>query len=154
MNKIYVKKLREDAVVPKMATIGSAGSDVRACLYDEETGYKITKIKVPAFGTVKIGTGLAFQLPENHVMLIIPRSSTGTKKGLMLQNTVGVLDSDYRGECFLFFRNMKDTPVEIEDGERIAQVIVIPYPTLEYEEVAELQDTERGAGGFGSTGAK
>ena len=87
-------------------------------------------------------------------MLIVPRSSTGTKKGLMLQNTVGVLDSDYRGECFLFFRNMKDTPVEIEDGERIAQVIVIPYPTLEYEEVAELQDTERGAGGFGSTGAK
>ena len=72
----------------------------------------------------------------------------------MLQNTVGVLDSDYRGECFLFFRNMKDTPVEIEDGERIAQLIVIPYPTLRYVQVSELEDTERGDGGFGSTGNK
>lgn len=154
MNVIKVKKLREDAVVPKMATIGSAGSDVRACMYDEVTGQKVTKIIVPANGSVKIGTGLAFQLPQNHVMLIMPRSSTGIKKGLMLQNTVGVLDSDYRGECFLFFKNMKDEPVEIEDGERIAQVIVIPYPNLEYEEVEELDTTERANGGFGSTGRK
>lgn len=154
MNVIKVKKLREDAVVPRMATIGSAGSDVRACMYDEVTGQKITKIVVPANGSVKIGTGLAFQLPQNHVMLIMPRSSTGIKKGLMLQNTVGVLDSDYRGECFLFFKNMKDEPVEIEDGERIAQVIVIPYPNLEYEEVEELDTTERADGGFGSTGRK
>ena len=154
MNVIKVKKLREDAVVPKMATIGSAGSDVRACMYDEVTGQKVTKIVVPANGSVKIGTGLAFQLPQNHVMLIMPRSSTGIEKGLMLQNTVGVLDSDYRGECFLFFKNMKDEPVEIEDGERIAQVIVIPYPNLEYEEVEELDTTERADGGFGSTGRK
>ena len=152
--KVKVKKLRADAVIPELATIGSAGADVRACLYDDETGEKITKIGVPAFGRVKIGTGLAFQLPENHVMLIAPRSSTGTKKGLMLQNTIGVLDSDYRGECKLFFVNTKDTPIEIEDGERIAQLIVIPYPTTQYEEVEELDKTERGAGGFGSTGLK
>lgn len=154
MTVIKVKKLKKDAVVPKMATIGSAGSDVRACLYDEETGEKVTKIVVPAKGEVKIGTGLAFQLPKNHVMLIVPRSSTGTKKKLMLQNTIGVLDSDYRGECFLFFRNMSFEPMVIEDGERIAQVIVVPYPTLEYQEVEDLDDTERGAGGFGSTGIK
>lgn len=151
---VKVKKLVEDAVVPKMATIGSAGSDIRACLYDEETGEKVKRIVIPANGRVKIGTGLAFQLPENHVMLIVPRSSTGTKKGLTLQNTVGVLDSDYRGECYLFFHNTKDEPVEIEDGERIAQVLVIHYPALKFEEIEKLDDTERGNGGFGSTGLK
>ena len=76
----------------------------------------------------------------------------GVKKGLVLQNAIGVLDSDYRGECFLFIKNVSDEPVEIEDGERIAQAVVVPYPTINYEEVSELDDTERGAGGFGSTG--
>lgn len=152
MEEILVKKLREDAVVPAIATCGSAGADIRACLYDEETQEKITKIVVPVGGKVKIGTGLAFQLPKNHVMLILPRSSTGIKKGLMLQNTTGVLDSDYRGECFLFFRNLDDKPVEIEDGERIAQLVVLAYPSLTYKQVDKLEDTERGAGGFGSSG--
>ena len=152
MEEVLVKKLREDAVVPAMATCGSAGADIRACLYDEETQEKISKIVVPAGGKVKIGTGLAFQLPTNHVMLILPRSSTGVKKGLMLQNTTGVLDSDYRGECFLFFRNLGDKPVEIEDGERIAQLVVMPYISFDLKEVDDLSETERGNGGFGSTG--
>ena len=153
MSKIYVKKLREDAVVPKMATIGSAGSDVRACLYDEETDEKIVKLVVPAHGTVKIGTGLAFQLPENHVMLIVPRSSTGTKKGLMLQNTVGVLDSDYRGEIKAILVNLDpENDFVIEHGDRIAQIVILETPTITLEEVDELSSTERGSGGFGSSG--
>lgn len=151
---VKVKKLRPEAQLPLMATIGSAGSDIRACLYDEETGEKVTKIVIPAYGKAKINTGLAFQLPENHVMLIYPRSSMGVKKGLRLQNTTGVLDSDYTGECLLFLKNDSDTSVTIEDGERIAQIVVLPYPTVTYTEVEELNKTDRGDGGFGSTGSK
>lgn len=154
MTEYLVKKLREDAILPTQATVGSAGFDIRACLFDEETGEKITKIRVPAGGKVKIHTGLAFQLPENHVMLIFPRSSMGVKKGLMLSNTTGVLDSDYRGECLLFVKNTSDEPIEIEDGERIAQLVVLQYPTMTYRQVDELDDTERADGGFGSTGTK
>lgn len=154
MTECLVKKLREDAILPTQATVGSAGFDIRACLFDEETGEKITKIRVPAGGKVKIHTGLAFQLPENHVMLIFPRSSMGVKKGLMLSNTTGVLDSDYRGECLLFVKNTSDEPIEIEDGERIAQLVVLQYPTMTYRQVDELEDTERADGGFGSTGTK
>ena len=154
MTECLVKKLREDAILPTQATVGSAGFDIRACLFDEETGEKITKIRVPAGGKVKIHTGLAFQLPDNHVMLIFPRSSMGVKKGLMLSNTTGVLDSDYRGECLLFVKNTSDEPIEIEDGERIAQLVVLQYPTMTYRQVDELDDTERADGGFGSTGTK
>lgn len=154
MTECLVKKLREDAILPTQATVGSAGFDIRACLFDEETGEKITKIRVPAGGKVKIHTGLAFQLPENHVMLIFPRSSMGVKKGLMLSNTTGILDSDYRGECLLFVKNTSDEPIEIEDGERIAQLVVLQYPTMTYRQVDELDDTERADGGFGSTGTK
>lgn len=154
MTECLVKKLREDAILPTQATVGSAGFDIRACLFDEETGEKITKIRVPVGGKVKIHTGLAFQLPENHVMLIFPRSSMGVKKGLMLSNTTGVLDSDYRGECLLFVKNTSDEPIEIEDGERIAQLVVLQYPTMTYIQVDELGDTERADGGFGSTGTK
>lgn len=149
---IKVKKLRENAVVPKMATVGSAGADLHACLYDEETGESISKIVVQPNQRVKIHTGLAFQVPENHVMLIDVRSSSGTKKGLMLQNTIGVLDSDYRGECLLFVTNTLSKPIEIENGERIAQALVLPYPTPKYVVVNELDQTERGEGGFGSSG--
>lgn len=154
MTQCLVKKLRDDAILPTQATNGSAGADIRACLFDEETGEKITKIKIPAGGKIKVHTGLAFQLPENHVMLIFPRSSMGVKKGLMLCNTTGVLDSDYRGECLLFVKNTSDEPIEIEDGERIAQLVVLQYPVITYTQVDELDDTERGAGGFGSTGVK
>lgn len=149
---VQVKKIRSDAVIPEIATSGSAGADLRACLYDEVSGEKLKSIKLWGNSKTKIGTGLAFALPKNHVMLIFPRSSMGIKKGLVLQNTVGVLDSDYRGECFLFIKNVSDEPVEIEDGERIAQAVVVPYPIINYEEISELDDTERGAGGFGSTG--
>lgn len=150
--EIKVKKLRENAIVPKSATVGSAGSDLHACLYDEETGEDISKIIIQPNQRVKIHTGLAFQVPENHVILIDVRSSSGTKKGLMLQNTIGILDSDYRGECLLFVTNTLSIPIEIENGERIAQALVLPCPTSKYIVVDSLDKTERGEGGFGSTG--
>lgn len=152
--QVRVKKIHEDAQLPNMATIGSAGADLRACLYDEETGEKVVKLTLSPNSKVKIGTGLAFQLPKNHVMLLFPRSSMGIKKGLVLQNTVGVLDSDYTGECFLFVENASDEKVTIEDGERLVQAVVLKYPITQYVEVDELDETERGAGGFGSTGTK
>lgn len=150
--EVKVKKLKPDAIIPNIATIGSAGSDIRACLYDEETGEKVSKIVLQPNQCAKINTGLAFQLPKNHVMLIDVRSSSGIKKGLMLQNTIGVLDSDYTGECFLFFKNISDKPVDIEDGERVAQLLIFQYPTVNYVEVDSLDETERGEGGFGSSG--
>ena len=151
MTQCLVKKLRDDAILPTQATNGSAGADIRACLFDEETGEKITKIKIPAGGKIKVHTGLAFQLPENHVMLIFPRSSMGVKKGLMLCNTTGVLDSDYRGECLLFVKNTSDEPIEIEDGERIAQLVFNKVEEIEWSKVETLEETER-KGGFGHTG--
>lgn len=151
--EVKVKKLREDAVLPEMATLGSAGADLRACLpFDEQVGEQVSKVILAPKQKMKIGTGLAFQLPMFHVMLICPRSSMGIKKGLVLQNTIGVLDSDYRGECFLFVKNVGNEPIEIEHGERIAQAVVVPYPIIQYKEVEELDSTERGEGGFGSTG--
>ena len=144
---VKIKKLYPDAQLPMQGSAAAAGWDLYAYIPD---GF----IEIFPHGTVKIKTGLAMAIEEGWEGEIRPRSGLATKKGLRPANTPGTIDSDYRGECFLFFRNMKDTPVEIEDGERIAQVIVIPYPTLRYVEVSELEDTERGAGGFGSTGNK
>lgn len=149
--EIRFKKLREEAELPIRADKGSVGLDIKACLYEEETGEKITKVVVPVGGTVKITTGLACQLPEGHFMIIAPRSSVGVKKGLMLKNTVGIIDESYRGQIYLFFKNISDEPVVIENGERVAQAIVLPYPVLDLVAVNELDNTERGAGGFGST---
>lgn len=142
--KVKVKKVYEDAIIPKQMTVGSAGFDLSARL-DEDS------ITIPRGDKVRIDTGLAFELPENHVMIIAPRSSSGIKKNLMLQNTIGVLDSDYRGHCFLFIKNTGKTDLIIENGERIAQAVILPYPKVVFEEVEELSNTERGTGGFGST---
>ena len=152
---VKVKKLFEDAKYPELATKGSAGADLRAYLYDEEMpDVKITKIVIQPNQKAKIHTGLAFQLPKNTAMLLLPRSSMGIKKGLILQNTVGLLDSDYTGECLIFVKNIGDEPVEIENGERLVQAVIIPYVKPAFFEVDELDKTERGNGGFGSTGVK
>lgn len=155
MIDVKVKKVREGAELPFVATIGAVGADLRACLYDEETQERLTKIVIPAGGKAKINTGLAFQLPENHFMMLAPRSSMGIKKGLMLQNTIGILDEDFSNECLLFVKNISDEPVEIEFGERIAQAIVLPYEPVNYSLVKEFDKRETNrVGGFGSTGSK
>ena len=166
--KVKIKKLNENAVIPQYAKPGDAGMDVVATSINVTDKY------------IEYGTGLAFEVPEGYVMLIFPRSSV-SKYDLSLANAVGVLDSSYRGELKLRFKrnyrienlpseetNGKFTTTSIlwgEDtknyrinacdwyniGDRIGQIMILPYPIIEFEETDELSDTERGTGGFGST---
>lgn len=147
---VKIKKLYADVITPEYGSREAAGFDLRA-YFPENKSYK--RVLLPN-DRLKVGTGLSFELPEGFVFLVIPRGSTGIKKGLMLQNTIGVVDSDYRGEVFMFFQNIGEEEVEIEHGERIAQGIILPFPKIRFNEVKELSNTERGDGGFGSTGRK
>ena len=138
--KVNVKKLHPNAVVPKYAKAGDAGMDLYATSesYDEHGNYVY-------------GTGLAMEIPKGYVGLIFPRSSI-SKTSHSLRNAVGVIDSGYRGEIiFKFSINTHNSPV-YEVGERIGQMIIMPYPQVEFEEAFELSKTERGKGGYGSTG--
>ena len=136
--KVKVKKLRHGAVIPTYAKLGDAGMDLTAVDSLEDNCY------------ITYRTGLAIEIPENHVGLLFPRSSA-YKKGQMLANSVGVIDSGYRGEImFKFTKSNNRNPYEV--GDRIGQIIILPYPQIEFEEVKELSETNRGSGGFGSTG--
>ena len=158
--KVKIKKLNPNAVIPSYAHDGDAGMDLTAVSKSEDE-----------YGNIVYGTGLAFEIPKGCVGLLFPRSSNA-KKDLALSNAVGVLDSTYRGEVtFKFKRQLKIVEKEIsidaysriverdfdeyasyECGDRIGQIIIFPYPTIEFEEVDELSETERGEGGYGSTG--
>lgn len=144
LNTIEIKKLREDAIIPTQGSPYSAGYDLYSCL-DEP-------VEIPPHETRKIGTGLAMALPEFTFGGIFARSGLATKQGLRPANCVGVCDADYRGEYIVAIHNDMDFPKTIKTGERIAQLIVIPYISFEFTEVNELPETERGEGGFGSTG--
>ena len=102
--------------------------------------------------TKKINTGLKVQIPDGYFGAVYPRSSTGVKKQLMLANTVGVIDSDYRGEIMIFIYNYGKNPQTIQKGDRLAQLVIQPYQRFKIKEVDRLDDTDRGEGGFGSTG--
>jgi dUTP pyrophosphatase len=136
---IKIKKLHPNAVIPKYAHEGDAGMDIYALSMEIRDKY------------VEYKTGLAFEIPENYVMLIFPRSSI-SDKDLILKNCVGVLDSGYRGELKLRFKKDGETIYNV--GEKIGQLIILPYPAVEFEEVKELSESVRGEGGFGSTGIK
>lgn len=152
---VKVKKLTEDAIVPTYATDGSGAFD----LYANEV-VNIDYGKKP----ILIGTGLAFEIPKGYVMLIVPRSSTGLKTPLRQPNSIGVIDSDYRGEVKLMVENTIDSFQHTYDGEhyfnnwlvqkdtRIAQGFIIKLPQVNFEVVDDLSETDRGEGGFGSTG--
>jgi dUTP pyrophosphatase len=146
--KVKVKRLHPNAKIPQYSKEGDAGLDLVAV---SKRGYKDAN----GCRIITYGTGLAFEIPEGYVGLIFPRSSI-SKKALSLTNAVGVIDSGYRGEVMAKFRidanarPMRDrTYVE---GDRIAQMIIVPYPQIELEEVGELNESDRGSGGFGSTG--
>lgn len=148
--KLKVKKLRPDAMLPKRMTEYSAGYDLSACLDEPE---------IIAPGETKlIPTGIAVELEcgasddSGYVMLIYARSSLAVKHGIAPANCTGVVDMDYRGEIFVALRNSSDKPYSISHKERIAQLIVSPVYYPEIEEASDLSDTERGEGGFGSTG--
>ena len=142
---VMVKQLKSKAKIPTYGSEGAACFDFYACLDKDE-------IVVPAHGTVKVGTGLAFALGKGNVLFLYSRSGHGFKRGLRFVNCVGVIDSDYRGEVMVGVHNDSDTPYSIKDGERIAQGIVQSYLPTNFVVVDDLDETERGTGGFGSTG--
>ena len=143
--KLTFKKLSDKAVIPTRATAGSAGMDICACL-DEPVTLAPNEIRM-------IPTGLTAESDCTDVaMLIYPRSGLSTKYGVSLANCVGVVDSDYRGEVCAGLCNVSDKPYVIEPFERVAQMVIAPVFVPDVQEVAELSDTQRGEGGFGSTG--
>lgn len=161
--KVKIKKLNEDAVIPTYSKDGDAGMDLVATSKSFDTD-----------GNVVYGTGLAFEIPKGFVGLVFPRSSNA-KKQLLLSNSVGVIDSGYRGEVMLKFKSsassfslktlfklifnqdakttlINNYKISYNVGERIGQIIILPYPQIKFEEAEELSETERGKGGYGSTG--
>jgi dUTP pyrophosphatase len=142
--KVKIKKVHSDAVIPFYAKSGDAGLDLVATTIIGET-----------LGSITYGLGIALEIPEGFVGLVFPRSSI-RKTNLQLSNSVGVIDSGYRGELQATFNKIQGIDnVERENykvGDRVCQIMIIPHPTIELNEVNELSNTERGEGGFGSTG--
>jgi dUTP pyrophosphatase len=142
---VKFRKLVPEAVTPKYAQNGDAGMDLTA------TSFRFTDT------FMEYGTGIAVEIPTGHVGLLFPRSSiTKAPSGVSLKNSVGVIDSNYRGEILVRFEKpTHETYVQNHIpvvGDKVAQLIILPYPTIHFEEVEELSDTNRGQGGFGSTG--
>jgi dUTP pyrophosphatase len=142
--KVKIKKIHPDATIPSYAKSGDAGMDLVATSVIGET-----------LGSITYGLGIALEIPEGFVGLVFPRSSI-RKTNLQLSNSVGVIDSGYRGELQATFNKVQGIDnVERENykvGDRVCQIMIIPHPTIEFNEVNELSNTERGEGGFGSTG--
>jgi len=143
---VHIKyiKLNEYAQEPTRGSAAAAGYDLYAAIE--------SPIAVPAHSTIKIGTGLAFELLEYTFGAIFARSGLATKQGLRPANCVGVIDSDYRGEVIIALHNDTNEEKIIEPNERIAQMVLMPYVSISFKEVESLENTERGEGGFGSTG--
>lgn len=141
---VNVKKLRDDAIIPTQGSKYAAGYDLYAAID--------APITIKSEETVKIGTGLAFELPEGFFAGIFARSGLATKQGLRPANCVGVVDCDYRGEVIVAIHNDSNRNTVIAPGDRIAQMVLLPYQSMEFTEVNDLNETDRGDGGFGSSG--
>lgn len=146
MTSIKIKKLNENAIIPTYGTEFSAGADLYAL-----PGEAVT---VEPHQTVMIHTGLAMEIPEGYAGLIFARSGLASKRGLAPANKVGVVDPDYRGEFMVALHNHTDEPRTVEGGERVAQLVIVPFIQGSFEVANELSETVRGEGGFGSTGKK
>ena len=142
--KIKIKKMNDLAIIPKRGSEEAAGVDLHACISEP--------IYISPHETVKIDTGIAVELPNGTFGAIFARSGLATKEGLAPANKVGVIDSDYRNSIIVALHNHSNMSRTINPGERIAQLVVLPYIPIEFKEVDKLSDTERGLGGFGSTG--
>lgn len=144
--RVNVKKLKEQAIVPTYGSEFAAGADLYACLE--------APVTIQPGETYLAKTGIAMEIPVGYAGLIYARSGLATKKGLAPANKVGVVDADYRGEIMVALHNHSNKEAAIEPGERIAQMVITPFLTANYTVVEELSDTVRGENGFGSTGRK
>ena len=144
MEKIKIKLIRDTSKLPTYGSENAAGADIYADI-DED-------IEVMPHQTVMIPSGFALEIPTGFAGFVYPRSGMASKRGLASANKVGVIDSDYRGEVIVALHNHSDKPATISPGERIAQLIIAPVYTPGFELTANLSDTTRGSGGFGSTG--
>ena len=151
--KLKIKKLHPNAIVPSYATAGAACFDLSVHGEDWGINARAYGVEVTPGKTVTLGTGLAFEVPVGHVMLVFSRSGHGFHSGARLSNCVGVVDSDYRGELKVRIHVDGLGGLTINPGDRIAQAMLVPIPQVEFELVEELADTVRGTGGIGSTGA-
>ena len=143
---VKIKKIKPNAAIPTYGSMNAAGADLYACID--------SALVIHSGETILVPTGLSMELPEGYAGLIYARSGLASKKGLAPANKVGVIDSDYRGEVLVALHNHSLTEAAIEPGERIAQLVLARHEVIEWEEVAELAESGRGAGGFGSTGVK
>lgn len=144
--QLFFKRVREGAVVPEYATAGAAALDLRYC---GDTGIML------AVGEIKsIPTGLAISMPDGCAAVVCARSGLASKRGISLANGIGLIDPDYRGELCVVLKNHGSASFTVHPGDRIAQLMIIPIYHAELMEVDELDETERGEGGFGSTGIK
>ena len=141
-----IKKLNPNAIIPTYGSECAAGADLYACIESPVT--------IEPGQTVFISTGLAMEIPEGYAGFVYARSGLSCKRGLAPANKVGVVDADYLGEITVALHNHSDEPKTIEVNERIAQIVIAPFVHVAFDEVDELSDTVRGAGGFGSTGTK
>ena len=144
--KVILKKLNSLAKTPVYSSDFAAGADLYAATDSD--------ILIAPDQTVMVGTGIAVQIPDGLVGLVYARSGLASKRGVAPANKVGVIDSDYRGEVMVSLHNHSNEEQEIADGERIAQLVIAPFLAAEFTECDELTDTQRGEGGFGSTGKK
>lgn len=140
--KVKIKKTHPNGKIPTYATDGSGAFDF----------YSAEDVLVHKTHAEAINLGVAMEVPDGHVLLLFPRSSTGKNTWLRMANSVGVIDSDYRGTIHALYENVVWGNYLVQTGDRIAQGIILPIPKVEFEEVEELSTTERGEGGFGSTG--
>ena len=139
--RVRFKKCADNAKTPKYASEDDACLDLFA-----------SSLQIDDFGNLTYDTGIAFEIPKDYVGLVFPRSSV-FKKTLILKNSVGVIDSGYRGTIQVKFSSLRESNVIYDVGDRVAQIMIIPRPSVELEEVDELSDSTRGTGGFGSTGS-
>ena len=145
MEKIKIKRLNSNAKIPHRGSEGAAGYDLYACINEPY-------IIIAPHTTKKVETGLSIEIPHGYFGAIFARSGLATKEGIRPANCTGVCDEDYRGEYVVALHNDTDEERIIEPNERIAQLVILPYLSVEFEEVDELSDTDRGVSGFGSTG--
>ena len=143
--KVKIKKLKDNAIIPTRGSASAAGYDLYACLDEDEISIAPNTNKL-------IGTGISLQIPEGYFSAIFARSGIASKQNLRPANCTGVIDSDYRGEYFIPLHNDSNEIRIVKNKERIAQLVVMPYMPIEFEEVSILDETLRGNKGFGSTG--